>query len=49
MRISNYAYYKKPVIIDKSQYINIEENLDNDIVIDINDGQLSRVDIDVGY
>ena len=37
------------MIIDKSQYIDIEENQDIDIVIDIDCGQLSGVYIDIGY
>ena len=37
------------MIIDKSQYIDIEENQDIDIVIDIEDGQWQPVNIDIGY
>ena len=37
------------MIIDKSQYIDIEENQDIDIVIDIDDGQWQLVNIDIGY
>ena len=37
------------MIIDKSQYIDIEENQDIDIVIDIDDGQWQPVNIDIGY
>ena len=36
------------MIIDKSQYIDIEENQDIDIVIDIEDGQWQPVNIDIG-
>ena len=38
-----WPYHKKSIVIDKSQYINIEENLDIDIVIDIDDGQWQLV------
>ena len=44
-----WPYYKKSIIIDKSQYIDIEENQDIDIVIDIDDGQWQLVNIDIGY
>ena len=44
-----WPYYKKSIIIDKSQYIDIEENQDIDIVIDIDDGQWQPVNIDIGY
>ena len=43
-----WPYYKKSIIIDKSQYIDIEENQDIDIVIDIEDGQWQPVNIDIG-
>ena len=42
-----WPYYKKSIIIDKSQYIDIEEN--QDIVIAIDDGQWQLVNIDIGY
>ena len=42
-----WPYYKKSMIIGKSQYIDIEENQDIDIVID--DGQWQPVNIDIGY
>ena len=40
-----WPYYKKSIIIDKSQYIDIEENQD----IDIDYGQWQLVNIDIGY
>ena len=44
-----WPYYIKSIIIDKSQYIDIEEYRDIDIVIDIDDGQWQLVNIDIGY
>ena len=42
-----WASYKKSIIIDKSQYIDIEENQDIDIVIE--EGQWQLVNINIGY
>ena len=44
-----WPYYKKSIIIDKTQYIDIEENQDIDIVIDIETGQwlYATIDIDI--